>query len=362
MKAFSIMADAFSRWIDSVAQAVLTLHGWLAPPRVVQLIEGETGTFAVRTDGQSADARSPNGCLRIAEGKIIEPPPPDIAQLLSGSRLELILRSERFLFAPLELPGRAAEFLDGVVRAQIDRLTPWSAAEAAFGCSRPTQSGGERIAITIAATARSSIMPYIQATACLGAYSTAVLTSPDHHGMKRIQLLWDERAAGVTKQARRLRLAVVMLLASAGTAAILAVGASIVVKPILEAREKALLRQVSETGASEGGSRPVAAGSAAAAWRILEHRKNDHPPNVIVLEELSQLLPDQTYVTELTIEDDKLRISGMTQNAPSLVGVFEQSGRFTQATFFAPTTKSPSDPGERFNIEAHIQSMKSPHS
>ena len=75
--------------------------------------------------------------------------------VLARSRVDAVLASSRFVFRPLELPRAANPFLEGVVRAQIDRLTPWSASDAAFGWSAPADVGSERIALTVAATAQA---------------------------------------------------------------------------------------------------------------------------------------------------------------------------------------------------------------
>ena len=75
----------------------------------------------------------------------------------------------------------------------------------------------------------------------------------------------------------------------------------------------------------------------------------------MVLDALSQILPDNTYLTELRIKRTSCRSVGSTEDAPSLVKLLEQAPHFTDATFFAPTTRSADDPGERFHIEAGIK-------
>src|SRR5688500_10839074 len=62
---------------------------------------------------------------------------------------------------------------------------------------------------------------------------------------------------------------------------------------------------------------------AATPLRALERRKFQSPSSVIVLEVLSQILPDHTYVTELRIEGDKVRVTGVTRDAHEPAGRIE---------------------------------------
>jgi general secretion pathway protein L len=184
--------EVVSRWLDAVAAALVAGLGRLTSPRKVKLVEENGNTFAIRAGARTAGTR-----VRIEGGHVVGRLPEDVTRILRGSRLELILRSDPFLFRPLELPGRAAEFLGGVVRAQIDRLTPWSAEEAVFGWSAPTEAGNERIVVTVAPTARAKIAPYVQALSELGAQSIAVFAASQgaDAGVAPIKVLEHERSA-----------------------------------------------------------------------------------------------------------------------------------------------------------------------
>jgi general secretion pathway protein L len=339
--------EGVSAFIDGVAAALVALAGWFGSRRTVQLVEERNGVF-VATDGKAASERAPR--MEIRDGKVIAGDPRQAARL-KGRRVELMLRPDQFLFRPLELPRRATEFLDGIVRAQIDRLTPWSAGEAAIGWSEPHQEGPDRIVVTVAATVRTLIAPYVQALTAHGARSVAVLTRlPDGAPVRVL----DERgreAAGI----RRVSRVLLAILVVTGLGAAAATAAGVVVGQSLQAQQDDLARRIvrSRSAALVGSDGNVDA--ATGALRSLERRKHESPAAVIVLEELTRALPDHTYVTELRIEGDKLRLVGITRDAPALIGLIEQTSHFTRATFFAPTTRAPNEAGERFHIEARIE-------
>jgi general secretion pathway protein L len=344
MKLRETIGAILDAWTGSVAAAIISGFDRMVSPRVVRLIEGDDGGFAVETAAKSDNAPSR---IAFADGTLSAP---NLAPMFKGSRVEIVLQPRRFLFRPLELPARAVGFLDGIVRAQIDRLTPWSASEAVFGCSVPVENGTDGISTVIAATTRKVAMTYVQAVSGFHPAAVAVCTDVAERNAGRIKV-FEQKARGHLDAARLSR-ALSVGLGVLAAAALLSVIAAAYVADSLGTRESELARQISQRRAairagSDGGDRSPLA--------VLERRKHETPASVIVLEALSQIIPDHTYVTELHLAGPKLQIVGISRDAPSLIRLIEQSQHFTRATFYAPTTRSASDAGERFHIEAQVQ-------
>lgn len=353
MSSLGTLSAGYAAWMDAVAGAVVGGVGRLTLPRRIRVVEDEHGRLAVH----AGKAAAPAAVLALEGGEMVGPIAETVARLIRGNRVELALQPQRFLFRPIELPSRAVEFLGGVVRSQIDRLTPWPAEDAVFGYGAPSALGTDRVSVTVAATARGQVVPYVHALSTLGAASVAV-SVPGPDGAP-IALLTDPTGRPARKVQRVRRVLSAILLVTALTAAVTA-GAAAVIGIDLAGQQDELARRITErrvalrTGTS--------AGAAPTALARLEQRKHTTPSSVIALEILSQILPDHTYVTELRVEGEKVRLSGITRDAPALIRLMEQSPHFARATFFAPTTRSQSDPGERFHIEAQMQPVFSQRS
>ena len=119
----------------------------------------------------------------------------------------------------------------------------------------------------------------------------------------------------------------------------------------LEAARLQVSRQIAERRVALLSGRGSVAEEAAA---MLAQRKRATAASVIVLESLSQALPDDTYVTQLQLANGDVQISGITREAASLIRIIEQTDQFKHATFFAPTTRAPVGDGEQFHIEARV--------
>ena len=350
MKFVRQIIDGFSSWINSDATTINSIFDRLRSQRHVQLIEGERDKFTLHILDSVKNSNLPDHQIHIANGSIVGALPPNWTTILHGSQIELVLLPSRFLFRPLELPKRAAEYLEGIVRSQIDRLTPWAANEAVYSWTPPVDAANERIHLMIAATARAMVAPYLQAIATLGSSSIAVTTVSLNSDSNAVPIkIYEQRISAV--DTARIRSILVAVFLISGLSATISIGVSAVIADNLGSEQQELLRKIS---ARRAAMRNVSDLSGGSALQALERRKQTTPSSVIVLEALSTLLPDDTYVTEFRVDGEKLQIVGITNDAPSLIRLIERSPHFKRATFFAPTTRSPGETRDRFHIEANI--------
>jgi general secretion pathway protein L len=352
MAMISELKELFGEWIAAVARAINSIASRVMPQRQILLIEGDGNTFTAKTAPVKKGAALPDVSFRLSNGRPNPSLPADWEAALRGSRVEVLLKSDHVLFRSLEFPRRAVDFLDGMIRAQIDRLTPWTANDAVFSWSEPSNTSNERIELTLAATSKSRIQPLVRLASDLGAASVAAFAEPPagEGALGKFKVFETSLQSTLGRTVDVPRILRVALLCT-GLAAVASLGLAAYAGSALDGEQQQLLRRTAERRASLRLNQNAVGGS---AQSLLAKRKQTTPSSVMVLEAISRVLPDSTYVTELRIEGDKVQVVGISQDAPSLIRLMEQSPQFSRATFFAPTTRAQSDPGERFHIEVHV--------
>ena len=341
MNALATARSWLARELDFAAEAFGIAYEAVRRPRRALLVERPEGGFALAADkGGAAEATAQ---LRFGDDGWMA------SGDLAGADVEVALASRRFVYREIELPRQAGEFLGGVVRAQIDRLTPWTAREAVFGWAEPRGLGPDRILVNVAAAPRGSIAALTLSLEAVRVRSWTISApaSGDKPDEGRIVVSTARPAAAERELAVKRVLGIA--LGVAAVAALLGGLASIFLASDLEAQSDALRHEITARRSALMGG-----GSAQQkALAMINAKKRGAPASVLVLEALSRAVPDNTYLTQLHVEGGKVQLAGLTEDAPSLIRLIEQSPSFKHAAFDAPTTQTAGEHGERFHIEAH---------
>jgi general secretion pathway protein L len=348
----TLMSDArqfLTAWIDAVSRAIDTLGSRFVRAQRIHLEQRDDGSFAASAIGTKDGTDLPNLSFRLDGGQPQPPLPEAWKAALRGGRIEAQLRPVHVMTHRLDFPGKAAEFLDGMIRTQVDRLTPWSVNDAVFGWGEPTPAANDRIEVNFAATSREKVGPVLHFAKMVGAASVAISAPAHADASSPIKLLEQSLHSVIGAAFNVPRLLRAALLSTA-----LAAAAALLIDAYFGNSLQSELGDLQQRIAQRRAALRLGVNGSTAGLGLLAQRKQSTPSSVMVLEAISRALPDTTYVTELRIEGDKIQVVGMTEDAPSLIRLIEQSPQFTRATFFAPTTHAENEPGERFHIEAHI--------
>jgi general secretion pathway protein L len=94
--------------------------------------------------------------------------------------------------------------------------------------------------------------------------------------------------------------------------------------------------------------------------RALLVRRLRRPPAIDVLRELSALLPEGTWLSQLEFSGSRVKLRGESANASELVTLIENSAMFRNVAFEGSVTRDPSSTGERFAISAAAEPPAKP--
>jgi general secretion pathway protein L len=100
--------------------------------------------------------------------------------------------------------------------------------------------------------------------------------------------------------------------------------------------------------------RRVAAGSAGNDVIAAEHARVGDALQVLATVTVTQLLPDDTVLADLSLRQGKLSISGRSRAAPQLIPAMAAEPTLHNPSFAAPVTRTPDGKADTFVIRAEL--------
>ncbi len=343
---------AFLRWWLGELSA-------LVPTPVRGAFSGEAALLAVAVDnGEARLSRLVRG-TRTALGRV------DLAADKAAQRaavsavvrgrlrravVALTLPAERVLRKTLDLPLAAEADLGDLLRFELDRQTPFSPEQARYDyrvAARDRTSG--RMKVEIAVAPREEVERALALAADWGLAPDFVTAAGDEEAEPAFDLSGRAQPNGFGGRA------VVTALLAAIAAGLLAVAVALPLQwqaAAADEAEEALA--VARAAAREAADLREELGRRRQDARFLIDRKLNATMAVSVLADLTRLLPDDSYLFELRLQDGRLRVRGYAPSASPLLELFENHPRFGGARFESPVTRVPGIDKERFDLSVAL--------
>lgn len=356
------ISHLFQRWIAVLVATYFALReAWRAQRSLV--ITCADDRFIVRNGSANRD-----GITRPTEEHEQEQSPV-LATLAAGETVSaelshaaqrgsviLELCSEDVVVRRLTVPAQAREFVSGIVRNQLDRLSPWPSDQVVHAfAAEISAEDATTLDVRVLIASRSVVDGVRAQIAAMGISVDRVVASLGGADAANTIPLWS-RLIDISpeREAQIRRYTGLGIAAAVAASFVFSLWAMISAQSIsgtsdeVAARTNVLRRQL------QAPLTRVSAASLPPGQREW-YDKEMSPSAVVVIEALSRALPDGAYLTELNLQNTTFRIVGLTSDAPSLIAPLEHSRILTDVHFSAPTTREPDGKRFRFHIEGSVQ-------
>lgn len=264
----------------------------------------------------------------------------------------LAIPREQLLIKPLSLPLSAAGNLQEILGFEMDRQTPFPTDKVYFNWRELEQDkGSDRLRLELYVVLKSVLDPLLAEIRGLGLKPRAVVPAPPETG-NAINLLPESQRTQPADQGGR----TTRILAYTTLALLLAA----LYLPLL--RQSSTLAEAEAKVTDLRGQAKEVQGlikerdTLLARRRFLEEKRRARVPVIAVLNDLTTLLPDDTWLNRLMLRNKQLQLYGESSTATALIPLLEKSDNFSNAQFKSSVTKNSATGKDRFQISADLGS------
>lgn len=284
---------------------------------------------------------------------------------IAAPKVVVVLSPRQLLRKELVLPAAIEENLVQALAYDLDRHTPFHPDQVYFDALVVGRDSAKKtLRVDWVAALKTVVDGATRQVEQWGAVPVAVVPGPPAVAPSRLNLL-PHAARPRPLQWRRWQ-----VWAPVAVVAIFAVGAAFV--PLIQKRQYAIALGALDT---EAGQQAQAADKLRGQLEAMENeynfilaKKYGYPSTVHVLDEVTRVLPDDTWITQLELKTSgrakelqhDVYLRGESGNAGKLIALLEDSKLVEQVTPRSPTTKIQGSAGEIFDLGARLKKVSLP--
>lgn len=276
------------------------------------------------------------------------------ARKLPGSigrgRARVVVRAQAgsVLVREVRLPAAAASAPRHALELNMDTYTPFRAEDVYFGYTPLSRRGAQGdLAVKLAVVPRNRLQRLLAPLAGLGLEPTGELEEADEAG--RVGLVF--QVAGGSRAADRwfvgtlaaLNLALAILLVAVPWQRQLAAIDTLERRVAIAREEAEAVSEIEHQLEAEH-----------ARLQFVASQASTRTSMTLLVEEISRLLPDDSWLIGLQVSEGSVRLQGFSPRASSLIAALQASALLAQARFGSPVVSDPASGAERFDIQASI--------
>jgi general secretion pathway protein L len=330
-------ASVFPRFFNWWAQELRAC----LPPRLRRLFERSEHEQIIRWQDDEAWLEAPEGTRLLSKD-----------DLSHSERCVLLLSSRQALIKTITLPAAAAQDVAAAVAFEMDRHTPFKANQVYYAVRRWPSRPKQPINVTLVTLLRDRLDRLLEQLRSRGIQPDEIDIQTAEGTRLGINLL----PAGYRQPRKNPRHQLNM-----GLAILAAVLIFAAMQLWLHNRSVALEKMRQEVNQLRADAREIEdlrqqIQNGLGATRYLTERKTNTPPLSVMLSELTQCLPKDTWLTELSVEGDgQVNLAGQSQKAGALIGEMKNCRSLTGAQFQGVIQPDETTKKERFYLLAHLR-------